>query len=75
MGFEAEQKVRDAVFAPYQVNRELMALAAPMPFYALLCPTAATKSPRKYSTREFRRARSIGKSYVRAEGDPAGVFS
>jgi ornithine carbamoyltransferase len=28
MGFEAEQKVRDAVFAPYQVNRELMALAA-----------------------------------------------
>jgi len=29
MGFEAEQKVRDAVFAPYQVNRELMALAAP----------------------------------------------
>src|SRR3984957_3109626 len=29
MGFEDEQKVRDAVFAPYQVNRELMALAAP----------------------------------------------
>jgi ornithine carbamoyltransferase len=29
MGFEAEQKVRDAVFAPYQVNRELMAHAAP----------------------------------------------
>ncbi len=29
MGFEAQQKVRDAVFAPYQVNRELMALAAP----------------------------------------------
>ena len=29
MGFEAEQKIRDAVFAPYQVNRELMALAAP----------------------------------------------
>ena len=28
MGFEAEQKVRDAVFAPYQVNRELMSLAA-----------------------------------------------
>jgi len=28
MGFEAEQKVRDAVFAPYQVNRELMGLAA-----------------------------------------------
>jgi ornithine carbamoyltransferase len=28
MGFEAEQKVRDAVFAPYQVNRDLMALAA-----------------------------------------------
>ena len=29
MGFEAEQKVRDTVFAPYQVNRDLMALAAP----------------------------------------------
>jgi ornithine carbamoyltransferase len=29
MGFEAQQKVRDAVFAPYQVNRELMSLAAP----------------------------------------------
>jgi len=29
MGFEAEEKVRNAVFAPYQVNRELMALAAP----------------------------------------------
>jgi ornithine carbamoyltransferase len=28
MGFEAQQKVRDAVFAPYQVNRELMGLAA-----------------------------------------------
>jgi ornithine carbamoyltransferase len=29
MGFEAEERVRNAVFAPYQVNRELMALAAP----------------------------------------------
>jgi len=29
MGFEAEEKVRNAVFEPYQVNRELMALAAP----------------------------------------------
>jgi ornithine carbamoyltransferase len=29
MGFEAEEKVRSAVFAPYQVNCELMALAAP----------------------------------------------
>jgi ornithine carbamoyltransferase len=29
MGFEAEEKVRNAVFTPYQVNRELMALAAP----------------------------------------------
>lgn len=29
MGFEAEEKVRHAVFQPYQVNRELMALAAP----------------------------------------------
>jgi ornithine carbamoyltransferase len=29
MGFEAEEKVRHAVFTPYQVNRELMALAAP----------------------------------------------
>jgi ornithine carbamoyltransferase len=29
MGFEAEERVRNAVFAPYQVNRVLMALAAP----------------------------------------------
>jgi ornithine carbamoyltransferase len=29
MGFEAEEKVRSAVFTPYQVNRELMALAVP----------------------------------------------
>jgi ornithine carbamoyltransferase len=29
MGFEAEEKVRSAVFQPYQVNAELMALAAP----------------------------------------------
>ena len=29
MGFEAEENVRNAAFAPYQVNAELMALAAP----------------------------------------------
>jgi ornithine carbamoyltransferase len=29
MGFEAEEEVRHDVFQPYQVNRELMALAAP----------------------------------------------
>jgi len=29
MGFEAEERVRNNVFTPYQVNRELMALAAP----------------------------------------------
>src|SRR5580693_2918879 len=29
MGFEAEGEVRSAVFAPYQVNAELMSLAAP----------------------------------------------
>src|SRR5713226_9285145 len=29
MGFEAEEQVRKAVFQPYQVNAELMALAAP----------------------------------------------
>ncbi|HEY2460313.1 MAG TPA: ornithine carbamoyltransferase [Candidatus Acidoferrum sp.] len=29
MGFEAEEKIRAAIFAPYQVNRELMSLAAP----------------------------------------------
>jgi ornithine carbamoyltransferase len=29
MGFEAEETVRHAAFQPYQVNRELMALAAP----------------------------------------------
>jgi ornithine carbamoyltransferase len=29
MGFEAEEKVRNSVFTPYRVNRELLALAAP----------------------------------------------
>jgi ornithine carbamoyltransferase len=29
MGFEAQQKVRNSVFAPYQVNAALMSLAAP----------------------------------------------
>jgi len=29
MGFEAEERVRNNVFTPYQVNRELMAHAAP----------------------------------------------
>jgi len=29
MGFEAEKKTRNAIFQPYQVNAELMALAAP----------------------------------------------
>ena len=29
MGFEAEEKTRNVVFAPYQVNAELMSLAAP----------------------------------------------
>jgi ornithine carbamoyltransferase len=29
MGFEAEEKIRATVFKPFQVNRELMALAAP----------------------------------------------
>jgi ornithine carbamoyltransferase len=29
MGFEAEEQVRRQIFAPYQVNRELMAQAAP----------------------------------------------
>src|SRR5580693_315536 len=29
MGFEAQQKVRSSVFAPYQVNAALMALASP----------------------------------------------
>jgi len=29
MGFEAQQKVRNSVFAPYQVNAALMALASP----------------------------------------------
>jgi len=29
MGFEAEEKVRSTVFQPYQVNEELMSLAAP----------------------------------------------
>src|SRR5437660_317672 len=29
MGFEAEGQIRNAVFQPYQVNTELMSLAAP----------------------------------------------
>ena len=29
MGFEAEEKVRNTVFQPYQVNAELMSLAGP----------------------------------------------
>ena len=29
MGFESEEKIRNAVFQPYQVNAELMSLAAP----------------------------------------------
>jgi ornithine carbamoyltransferase len=29
MGFEAEEKIRSAIFAPYQVNSELLSLAAP----------------------------------------------
>jgi ornithine carbamoyltransferase len=29
MGFEAEEEVRTKVFEPYQVNSELMSLAAP----------------------------------------------
>ena len=38
MGFEAEAAVREKVFAPYQVNSELMAVAAPGAFFMHCLP-------------------------------------
>jgi len=38
MGFEAQQKVRNSVFAPYQVNAALMAQAAPSAFFMHCLP-------------------------------------
>ena len=38
MGFEAQQEVRNTVFAPYQVNAALMSLAAPSAFFMPCLP-------------------------------------
>ena len=73
MGFEAEEKVRSAVFTPYQVNAELMALAgAGRRFHALSSGASRLRSHAGSSRwPAIGRARSVGKPHVRAESDPA----
>ena len=51
MGFESEGEVRSAVFAPYQVNPELMSLAAPDAVFMHCLPAhRGSKLPPKSST-------------------------
>jgi len=75
MGFEAEGQVRNSVFQPYQVNAELMSLAARTPFFMHCLPAhrglEVTRNPRRPAVG---RPRSIRKPHVRSESHPAYLF-